>query len=103
MPKGYVISEVLISDEQVAAQYRELAAASIAEYGGRYLVRGAGIDVVEGQATNRRLVIVEFPSLERARAWYESASYAPARQLREVALDRRLIFVDGVDDGAPAG
>ncbi len=101
--QGYVTSEVLIADEQLAAEYRELAAASIAEYGGRYLVRGADIDVVEGQATNRRLVIVEFASLERARAWSDSASYAPARQLRDVALDRRLIFVDGVDAGAPAG
>ena len=94
--KAYVISEVTVRDEEQAARYRELAAASIAEYGGRYLVRGAEIDAVEGTTGNGRLVIVEFPSMERARAWYMSASYAPARVLRETALDRRLLFVEGV-------
>src|SRR5690242_16379194 len=97
MSKAYVISEVEILNETQAAPYRELAAASIAEYGGRYLVRGAADDVVEGAPTARRLVVVEFPSMARAREWYASASYAPARALRETALDRRLIFVAGVD------
>lgn len=101
MSKAYVISEVEILNETQAAPYRELAAASIAEYGGRYLVRGAAADVVEGAPTARRLVVVEFPSMARARAWYASASYAPARALRETALDRRLIFVEGVDLPTP--
>jgi uncharacterized protein (DUF1330 family) len=98
MRKAYVISEVEIVEESLAERYRELAAASIAEYGGRYLVRGAAANVVEGAPTERRVVIVEFPSLERAKAWYESAQYAPARQLRATALDRRLTFVEGVED-----
>jgi len=101
MPKAYVISEVEILDETQAAPYRELAAASIAEYGGRYLVRGAAVDVVEGAPTARRLVVVEFPSMARARTWYASASYAPARALRQTALARRLIFVEGVDLPVP--
>ena len=101
MSKAYVISEVEILNETQAAPYREIAAASIAEYGGRYLVRGAAADVVEGAPTARRLVVVEFPSMARARAWYASASYAPARALRETALDRRLIFVEGVDLPTP--
>lgn len=97
MPKAYVISEVLILDDAQGARYRELAAASIAAYDGRYLVRGATIDAVEGAASTGRLVIVKFPSMAQARAWYASASYAPARVLRETALDRRLLFVEGVD------
>jgi uncharacterized protein (DUF1330 family) len=97
MRKAYVISEVEIVGRALADQYRELAAASIAEYGGRYLVRGAVPDVVEGTATDRRVVIVEFPSLERAKAWYASAAYAPALRMRGTALDRRLIFVEGVE------
>jgi uncharacterized protein (DUF1330 family) len=98
VPKAYVISEVEVVNEDLAAKYREIAASSITEFGGRYLVRGAEADVVEGRSTMRRIVIVEFPSMERARAWYASASYAPALRLRHAALDRRLAFADGVDD-----
>lgn len=102
MPKAYVISEVEILDEALATQYREIASASIAEYGGRYLARGSAAEIVEGTASGRRLVLVEFPSMERARAWYASPSYAPARLLRETALDRRLTFAEGVPDSSPA-
>jgi len=91
-----VISEVEVLDEDVANVYRRLAATSIAEYGGRYLVRGAEAEVVEGVPTARRVVIVEFPSLGRARAWYGSQAYAEALRLRAKALNRRLIFVNGV-------
>jgi uncharacterized protein (DUF1330 family) len=94
---AYVLSEVEILDEMLADRYRPIAAASIAQYGGRYLVRGGAIDVVEGDwPSNKRVVIVEFPTMERARAWYASAEYAEALRLRHTALNRRLIFVDGV-------
>jgi uncharacterized protein (DUF1330 family) len=97
MMAAYVLSEVEILDETLADRYRPIAAASIARYGGRYLVRGGAIDVVEGDwPSNRRVVVVEFPTMERARAWYASAEYAEALQLRPMALNRRLIFVDGV-------
>ena len=97
---AYVISEVCILDEGAAAQYRQLAAASIIKYGGRYLSRAAEVRVIEGEPTTRRLVIVEFPSMERAHEWYRSADYARALQYRDKALTRRLIFVDGM--GEPA-
>jgi uncharacterized protein (DUF1330 family) len=92
----YVISEVKIIDETAADRYRELAARSIAEYGGKYLIRGAQGDVVEGAPTDFRLVIVEFPSMERARAWYASSEYAEALKFRDRALERRLRFVEGI-------
>jgi uncharacterized protein (DUF1330 family) len=94
---AYVISEVEILDETVADQYRALAAASIDEYRGRYLVRGATPDAVEGDvAPQRRLVIVEFPDMDVARQWYASESYAQALALRDSALTRRLLFVEGL-------
>lgn len=92
---AYVISEVQVLDETLAERYRALAAASIEAHGGRYLTRGAMPDVVEGETTERHLVIVEFPSMERARAWYASHEYAEALRLRRPALYRRLLFVDG--------
>lgn len=94
---AFVISEIETLDEELAQRYRTLASASIAEYGGRYLVRGGAVEVVEGETTSRgRVVVVEFPSMERAREWYASPSYAQALKLSETALDRRLIIVEGV-------
>lgn len=93
---AYVISEVEVLDEKQMAEYRCLAAASIAEYGGRYLARAAEMQVAEGEPTGRRIVIVEFPSMQRLKEWYASASYAEALKFREGALRRRLIFVEGV-------
>ncbi|GDY29921.1 DUF1330 domain-containing protein [Gandjariella thermophila] len=94
---AYVVSEVKIRDEKLAARYRSLAEASIARYGGRYVVRGGAIDVVEGDwPAERRVVIVEFPTMARAREWYASPEYAEALEVRRDALHRRLIFVEGV-------
>jgi uncharacterized protein (DUF1330 family) len=93
---AYVISEVELQDENAAKSYMKFAEASIAEYDGRYLVRGATAEVIEGKPTKRKIVIVEFPSMERARKWYTSPAYAKALQFREKALDRQLTFVDGV-------
>jgi uncharacterized protein (DUF1330 family) len=96
---AYVVSEVEALDEEHFRRYRELAAASIAAHGGRYLVRGAEPDVAEGQpAPGQRIVIVEFPDGESLRKWYRSAEYAPALAVRDVALRRRLFFVDGVEE-----
>jgi uncharacterized protein (DUF1330 family) len=93
----YVISEVEIVNAEAADQYRELAATSIAAYGGRYLARGAYPEVVEGDSTNRRIVIVEFASMERAKEWYNSSAYAEALKFRDMALERRLMFVPGLE------
>ncbi|MGW2328060.1 DUF1330 domain-containing protein [Streptomyces sp. NPDC001700] len=93
---AYVISEVEVLDESRAAAYRELATASIAQYGGRFLARGRRPDAVEGEwPEERRMVILEFPSMPEARRWYASPEYAEALEIREDALDRRLLFVEG--------
>jgi uncharacterized protein (DUF1330 family) len=97
---AYVISEVEILDEGRADVYRSLAAASIERYGGRYLVRGRLPVAVEGDWPDaERLVVVEFPDMERAREWYASAEYARALEVRGTALRRRLLFVEGAAGG----
>ncbi|QHC23889.1 DUF1330 domain-containing protein [Streptomyces sp. GS7] len=94
---AYVISEVEVLDEQQAGEYRTLAEESIRRYEGRYVVRGALPDAVEGAwFTSHRLVVVEFPDMDRARQWYASPEYAAALAIRKTALDRRLLFVEGV-------
>jgi uncharacterized protein (DUF1330 family) len=99
----YLISEVEVRDESLAERYRALAQESIARYGGRYVVRGAAPALLEGDwPDGRRVVVVEFPDAEAAERWYASAEYAPALVLRQQALDRRLLLVDGIDEPPPA-
>lgn len=93
---AYVISEVEVRDQAAMEAYRARAAMTIAQYGGRYLARGGAADVVEGSPPPKTIVIVEFPSMARAREWYASPEYAEALKLRETALERRLLFVEGV-------
>lgn len=93
---AYVISDVEILDDEVIKTYRVLAQDSIAKYGGRYLARGGKVEPVEGGWTPKAIIIVEFPDMARAKAWYQSAEYAEALKVRADALTRRLIFVEGV-------
>jgi uncharacterized protein (DUF1330 family) len=93
---AYVISEVEARDPVALEAYRALAAKTIAQYGGRYLARGGAVEVVEGGPPPKTIIIVEFPTMERLRKWYASPEYAEALKLRETALERRLIFVEGV-------
>jgi uncharacterized protein (DUF1330 family) len=92
---AYVISDVEFLDPTLVEQYRSLAQASIAKYGGRYLARGGAVEPVEGDWAPERIIIVEFPTMARAREWYRSAEYAEALAVRQRALKRNLIFVDG--------
>jgi uncharacterized protein (DUF1330 family) len=94
---AYVISEVEIRDPSAMEIYRTPAARSIAQYGGRYLVRGGAAELVEGGPPLKTLIIVEFASMALARAWYASPEYAEALKVRRTALERRLVFVEGVD------
>src|ERR671924_1424728 len=89
---AYVISEVEVVDEAEADRYRSIAQRSIEQHGGRYVVRGAVPEAVEGEwDEGQRLVVVEFPSLEAAHKWYESPEYAEALDIRTHALRRRLL------------
>jgi len=93
---AYVISELEIRDPVAIENYRTIAAKSIAHYGGRYLVRNGAASIAEGGPPPKSIVVVEFPSMERLREWYASPEYAEALKHRRTALDRRLIFVEGV-------
>jgi uncharacterized protein (DUF1330 family) len=93
---AYVISELEVRDPVAIETYRTVAAKSIAQYGGRYLVRGGSAEIAEGGQPVKNIVVVEFPSMARLREWYASPEYAEALKVRRTALDRRLIFVEGV-------
>ena len=98
---AYVISDVTAKDRQAFETYRTLAAASIQHHGGRYLVRGGAITPLEGDWAPRTIIVVEFPDRQRAEAWYRSPDYAEALAVRDVALNRNLILVEGVVETPP--
>jgi uncharacterized protein (DUF1330 family) len=93
---AYVISEVDVRDSAGFETYRTIAAKAIAQYGGRYLVRGGAASIAEGGPPPKNIIVVEFPSMEQLREWYASPEYAQALKVRQTALDRRLIFVEGM-------
>lgn len=97
---AYLISDVTVRDAEAFQLYRTRAANSIARHGGRYLARGGGIEPLEGTWGPRTIIVVEFPGTEQARAWYRSPEYASALEVRDQALGRNLILVDGI--GTPA-
>lgn len=95
---AYSITEVEVLDEGGAGRYAELTGPAVAQYGGRFLVLAAEPAVAEGEwPSERRVVVIEFPGMDRLRAWYESPEYAPAREVARTALRRRLLFAEGVD------
>jgi uncharacterized protein (DUF1330 family) len=96
--KAYLISDLSVRDPEAYQTYRTRAAASIAKHGGRYLARGGEITLLEGSWKPQTIVVVEFPSVEQALAWYRSPEYASALEVRDKALGRNLILVQGVGD-----
>ncbi len=102
---AYVISHVHIPTDPTArealAAYKPLAAAAVAEHGGRYLGRDARPETLEGAAPapHLRIVIIEFPDTATAHRWYTSPAYAKALQALHTPLDRQLIIADGLPPG----
>ena len=94
---AYVVVEVRITDPERAARYAAVSPATVERYGGRYLARGGAISVLEGGWDPKRLVVIEFPSIEKAREWYGSPEYREVRRLREGAGEWRVLLVEGVD------
>ncbi|MBO9368500.1 MAG: DUF1330 domain-containing protein [Chloroflexi bacterium] len=93
---AYVIADIEITDAELYKEYVKLAPAAVALYGGRYLARGGHTEVLEGDWQPRRLVILEFESVEKAKAWLNSPEYAPARALRQRSARSNLVVIEGV-------
>ncbi|HEX8691076.1 MAG TPA: DUF1330 domain-containing protein [Longimicrobium sp.] len=93
---AYILVDIDVHDAERYEEYKRLAPPSIAAYGGRYLVRGAPVEQLEGSWRPRRLVVLEFPTAERARAWWSSPEYAEAKALRQAIAGAHMILVEGV-------
>ena len=93
---AYVIVDVNVHDPEGYAEYRQLSGASVQQYGGQFLVRGGAVEVAEGDWQPGRFVVIQFPSMEQAKTWYNSPEYTHARAIRQRYSDGRLFFVEGV-------
>ena len=93
---AYVLVEIEVLDQERYETYKQLAPSSIAVYGGRYLARGGDVKTLEGTWQPKRLVILEFPSVDQAKAWWDSTEYEQAKALRQAVAHTRMIVVEGL-------
>ena len=93
---AYVIADIDGLDQKLFEEYRQKVPATIAAHGGRYLARGGATEVLEGSWSPRRCVILEFPDMERFRAWWTSPEYVPLRALRQQATKSHLLVTQGL-------
>jgi uncharacterized protein (DUF1330 family) len=92
---AYIIARVQVTDWERYKQYTQATPAAIEKFGGRFIVRGGETVSLEGPSEAGRLVVIEFPSLERAKAFYHSEEYSQAKKLREGAATAQFLAVEG--------
>lgn len=92
---AYIIGDIEVTDTAAYDAYRPLAAASIERFGGRFVVRGGNVDLLEGEPQPERIVVIEFPDVETARRWYRSEGYQRALKIRQSASRGRVMLVEG--------
>lgn len=93
---AYVIAQVDVTDPAQYEQYKALSSQAIAAHGAEVCVRGGTVEVLEGDWAPTRVVVLKFPDMAAARAFYDSAEYRLARQARAGAAIMRMIAVQGV-------
>jgi len=93
---AYVIVDVTVTDPVVMEEYRKHVPATLAKYGGRFIVRGGAHQAVEGDWKPKRLVVLEFPSMEQAKRWYDSEEYREPKAMRLRAGSANLVMVEGI-------
>jgi uncharacterized protein (DUF1330 family) len=94
---AYVVIETDVTDSEQYERYKAASPGAVAAGGGRFLVRGGELAVLEGDWRPPRLVLLEFEDLAAAKRWYESEAYQEAKRLREGAARLRMVAVQGVD------
>jgi len=92
---AYVIVEISITDPIEYEEYKKLTPASIAAFDGRFVVRGAKTESLEGNWQPGRIVVLEFPSVERAKEWWNSGEYSKAKEIRQRSATTKMLVVEG--------
>jgi uncharacterized protein (DUF1330 family) len=96
---AYVIVDIDVTDPEQSEQYKAATPATLEAAGGRFLVRGGEVTILEGDWQPSRLVVLEFENVAAAERWYESAAYQAAKKLREGGAHMRVVAVQGLESG----
>ena len=92
---AYVIAEIEVTDPASYDEYRKQVPATVEKHGGRFIVRGGKLESLEGGWAPKRLVVLEFPTMQQALGWYRSPEYTPLIKLRQRASRGKLIVIEG--------
>lgn len=93
---AYLIADVDVIDREGFADYSRQVPATLAPYGGRYLIRGGAFEVLEGAWSPKRCVTLEFPDMQRLKTWWDSPDYRVLRAIRERTAKSSIVAVEGV-------
>jgi uncharacterized protein (DUF1330 family) len=93
---AYVVVEIDVTDPVGYEEYRRIGTPTVAAYGGKFVVRGGKVEVLEGNWTPKRLVVLEFDSVKRAKEWWSSEEYGVAKRVRQKTARTNMIVVEGV-------
>jgi uncharacterized protein (DUF1330 family) len=93
--KAYIVVQIDVTNAQQYGEYMKASPDAIAKYGGRFIARGGRTMTLEGPPARSRVVVIEFPSFERAQEFYKSPEYQAARKLREGAASAQFVLVEG--------
>lgn len=94
---AYVIVEIEVTDPQTYEGYKKLTPGTLALYEGKFVVRGGQTETLEGDWKPNRIVVLEFPTIEKARSWYQSPEYTAAKKIRQQASTGKMILVEGIE------
>ena len=93
---AYVVVDIEVLEPVEYEEYKKLAAPSVTAYGGRYVVRGGAAEVLEGGWIPNRLVVLEFPTVAQAQAWWASPEYSVAKAIRQRTASTNMVLVAGM-------
>ncbi|MEM7444625.1 MAG: DUF1330 domain-containing protein [Pseudomonadota bacterium] len=93
---AYLIADLQVHDADLAAKYREQVTPLVAKHGGTYLARGGDVRALEGDWTPGRLVVIQFPSVDVAQAFYDDPAYAPVMDIRQKSATGSVVIIEGV-------
>lgn len=92
---AFVIVEISIHDHKEYEEYKKLTPAAVAAFDGKFIVRGGQTETLEGDWEPERIVVLEFPTVERAKEWWDSDIYSKAKEIRQRSARTRMIVVQG--------
>ena len=93
---AYVIVNIEVLEPSQYETYKQMTPSTVQAFGGRYIVRGGAVDILEGRWTPRRVVVLEFPSRRQAHDWWNSSEYSDAKSIRQSCAYTEMIVVEGV-------